>query len=415
MHRKLLILLLFFFCGCIAYSQSVLKGRVIASDTRKPIGLANVYLSNTAIGTVSADNGEFSINPFPSGRFELIVSFIGYETYTAVLQSSSLPSFLEITIKPKVNELKEVILMPYEKDGWARWGGLFLENFIGTSANSEDCKLLNKEAVKFRHNKKLNILYAFADETLVLENEALGYKLKYDLISFEYDFGRRMFFYQGYPFFEDMSPKRRAQARRWERKREDAYYGSMMHFMRSLYRNKLKEDHFEVRKLIKLSDAEKKRVTAIYRELMKGKIATGHFSMRNVLEGYPADTAEYYRKVMEEPDKLNVLVNQVLTGDSIAYAADSVTAGLYFNHHLQVVYPPKKMPKEYGVYYRHPAYAPVGPLTSEITLTVDRPLNVLANGSFYDGVGLLSSGYWGWWEKVGNMLPYDYWPPKKKQ
>jgi hypothetical protein len=46
--------------------------------------------------------------------------------------------------------------------------------------------------------------------------------------------------------------------------RAEAYYGSMMHFMRSLYRNKLIEEKFEVRKLIKLSSEEQKRVKAAY-------------------------------------------------------------------------------------------------------------------------------------------------------
>ncbi|HEY0041167.1 MAG TPA: hypothetical protein VGB71_10920, partial [Flavisolibacter sp.] len=52
-------------------------------------------------------------------------------------------------------------------------------------------------------------------------------------------------------------------------------------------------------------------------------------------------------------------------------------------------------------------------LMSEINLINGKPVEVLANGSFYHPEDLLSSGYWGWWEKIGTMLPFDYQSTKK--
>ena len=413
MTRLLLILLGWLLLPGVVFCQHTLRGKVIASDTRKPVALANVYLSNTSVGTVTAENGDFEISAFPEGRFDLVVSFIGYETYVMTLQSAKLPSLLEIVITPKVTELQEVIVEPYEKNGWEKWGKFFLDNFIGTSANARDCKLLNKEVIRFRHNKKQNSLRAFADETLIIENNALGYRLKYDLTRFEFDFNNTVFYYQGYPFFEDLQTKRGRRERKWQEQRAESYDGSLMHFMRSLYRNKLIEDHYEVRKLIKVSEEEKKRVRGIFQGLMRGvTVGAGRpIDMNTIMSGLPPDSVVYYKKVTQHPEQLNVLVKQVLPGDSIAFAVDSVTAGLHFTDYLQVVYPPKKMPAEYQQYLHTQAN---GPVVSELVLPMGKNINVLSNGFFYEGFDMLTLGYWAWSEKIANMLPYEYELPSNK-
>lgn len=112
-------------------AQKVLIGKIIASDSKQPIASASVFLSNTSIGTTSKDNGSFIIQPFPEGRYDLVVSILGYETYTVTIASNSIPSKLEILLVPKVKELQEVIVSSYEKDGWKKWGDFFMENLIG--------------------------------------------------------------------------------------------------------------------------------------------------------------------------------------------------------------------------------------------------------------------------------------------
>ena len=71
MHKHLLVI---FFLG-IALSinaQKALKGKLIASDSKKPISGASVFLSNTSKGTFSSDDGSFIINSFPEGRYDLL-------------------------------------------------------------------------------------------------------------------------------------------------------------------------------------------------------------------------------------------------------------------------------------------------------------------------------------------------------
>lgn len=412
--RIVLILISFIANLHLCFAQQALRGKVIASDSKQPIHLANVFLSNTSIGTVTNAEGIFVLDRFPQGRFDVVISCIGYETYVTTIQYAQLPAFIEVVLKPKVNILQEVVVEPYEKNGWERYGKFFIENFIGTSALAADCKLKNPETIRFRYNKKENILRAFTDEPIVLENRALGYILRYDLKVFEYNYGTRIFYFQGYPLFEDIETDRKRLLNRWERNRTEAYYGSMMHFMRSLFRNQLIEEGFEIRKLIKVSEEEKKRVRNIYNSRTyinsNGNIVVNY----SLLANGNKDSADYYRKVMRQPEKMAVLINQLLPGDSIAFAIDSFTAGLYFDDHLQVTYKYKQVPDEY-VRTNSLSVQPKTPVVSEIVLPRKNAIAVLANGSYFEGLDLITSGYWGWWEKLATMLPFDYKPPKKRE
>ena len=214
--------------------------------------------------------------------------------------------------------------------------------------------------------------------------------------------------------FEDIETDRKRLLNRWERNRTEAYYGSMMHFMRSLFRNQLIEDGFEIRKLIKVSEEEKKRVKNIYNSRTYIN-SNGNIVVNDSLLGNGnKDSADYYRKVMRQPEKMAVLINQPLPGDSIAFAIDSFTAGLYFDDHLQVIYKYKQVPDEY-VRTNSLSVQPKTPVVSEIVLPRKNAIAVLANGSYFEGLDLITSGYWGWWEKLATMLPFDYKPPRREK
>lgn len=415
MKNSLLTLFLLLVCSSL-HAQTVLRGRVLGADKKEGLAAVNVYLANSSIGTVTDEKGNFIIRNFPAGRYDLVISCIGYTTQVITILSSQLPPSLTVTLQPKVEELQEVVVEPYEKNGWEKWGSFFMENFIGTHAFAMDCKFKNRDAVKFRFSKKKNTLRAVSTEQLVIENRALGYILRYDLVNFEYNFGTRILLYQGYPLFEEMETKRNGLQKRWVRNREEVYYGSVMHFMRSLYRNKLVEEHFAVRRLIKISDDEKKRVKALYRtQLVNQAIEGGTVTINSdgTTTSMRRDSAAYYRKVMNEPESMNILIDKVLTGDSIAYAIDSTTVGFEFPGYLQVVYTEKQTPSEYKKHL--PRGVESIPLTSELLRTNQRPVAVLSNGSYFEPTDLITSGYWGWSEKMATMLPSDYWPiPKNK-
>ena len=402
--------IILFFVVVTIHAQVKLSGKVTASDTHKLIVAANVYISNTSIGSITNEKGEFSITHYPAGSFDLVVSYIGYKTYKIQVEANKIPATLDIVLQPKIVELAEVVVESYDKDGWNKWGQLFIENFIGTSAFESDCTLQNKEVLRFRLNKKTNEIRVVADDRILIENKALGYLLKYDMAFFEYNLTTRVFAYKGYAFFEELETDNKRKENRWTENRKEAYFGSLTHFMRSVFRNKLLEEGFEVRKMIAVSDQEIKRVKKISPALSAktiNKKATGIDSSdtRN------ADSTDYYRKVLNLSGPASVVLDKPLTGDNIAFAVDSVTCGFDFDTHLNIIYRPKKNPVEYVKFIpRSLAYTPV---SSEIYRTSDKLIRILANGCFYEGSNLMTVGYWSWWEKMCNKLPYEYVPAPK--
>ena len=415
--RFVLSLILFWVCS-VAFAQSF-SGTVFSADTKQLVPFASVYLSNTSVGTTTNTQGKFFINNFPEGIYDLIVSCMGYEPYQTTIQSNKLNT-IEIFLKPRVQELKEVVVKSYEKDGWSKWGKLFLDCFIGHSAYAANCIIKNTFAIKFRYDKKGRVLSAFANEPLVIINESLGYEIKYDLVSFEYNQAKSLLFYSGYPFFTPMDTKRKGKQNRWEKKRLNTYHGSVMHFMRAIYLNKIADEKFEVRKLIKVRNEEKKRIQAIVSNKLKANAANGKAIVRigsngsfNVGESEFSDSSFYYNRILGEPDEKSILINQLLPGDSIAYAHDSKTAVLNFTDYLQIIYREKSEPIEYAkMQMRLDAY---NFQESTIQLINNKPIYITSNGMYYSGTDMLSNGFWGWNEKMATMLPFDYKPPKNKR
>ncbi|MDE3254280.1 MAG: carboxypeptidase-like regulatory domain-containing protein, partial [Bacteroidota bacterium] len=135
----------FFVCQLLflgVRAQLALSGNVVSADTHLPVAAANVYLNNSTVGTITDEKGQFTLKRFPNGRFDLVVSCIGYETYHVTLQSNQLPEKISVPLKPAIQELQEVVVEAYDRNGWKKWGKLFMDNFMGTSANVRDCKLM---------------------------------------------------------------------------------------------------------------------------------------------------------------------------------------------------------------------------------------------------------------------------------
>jgi hypothetical protein len=406
---------------CITFSaraQHTITGKVTATDTKKPVALANVYLSNTSIGTVTNEQGEFRLDDLPAGKFDLVVSFIGYETFRYTAAAKDLPLRLNIILKPRVVELREVVLSPSDRYGWEKWGSIFLENFIGTSVFAEDTRLLNSNVLRFSFDKKSNRVTATAVDRLIIENRALGYVLKYDLDVFEFDTLKRSFYFQGYPFFEEITTSRAGLQRTWARNRQTAYYGSLMHFYRSLYDRQLLKNGFMVRRWVALTEAEKKRVKKLYNELMMRKNSDLDLIGANPFMAVDnPDSIGYFKTVLKYASENAMLLDAVLPADSLAERIDSISIAFRFRGLLQVQYPAKSYPPEYGRNYMH-MMTHTGrylgrsiPISSDIFLSEMKPITVYANGNYAGGDNLITSYYWSWWEKMANKLPYDYIPP----
>src|SRR5215208_1787976 len=137
---KKIFLLAFIFISFSSFSQKLLKGIVIDPEKNKSIPSASVFLNNTSIGTKTNEEGRFELF-IPDGKHELIISSIGYKTYNQPINGSELPESVTIRLLTKADEMERVVVEPYEKDGWEKWGRFFIESFIGLSNNASNCKI----------------------------------------------------------------------------------------------------------------------------------------------------------------------------------------------------------------------------------------------------------------------------------
>ena len=407
MLTKPLFFLLLLLCTGRAHSQAQLTGIVVNAETGTPVPAASIFLANTSTGTTASANGTFTL-PLPAGRYDLVVSSVGYQTYTQNISSSNANGHLTIKLLPRAQELETVVVEPFEKGGWEKWGKFFIENFVGHPELAPQCVIKNPDVIKFRHHKKENKLTAIALEPLVIENKSLGYSITYQLETFSYDFKTHYLVYQGYPFFEPMKGGA-ARQRQWAARRKEAYEGSNMHFMRSLYRNTLAAEGFQLRRLQKIPNWEKQRVKEA-RATYARRVTNSNGSI-TLFDDTPQDSAGYYNRILAQADFFDNISKHLLTGDSVAYAVNTTTAGLAFDNYLLVIYTKKEAPAAYVKMFPKSGTA----MASQITLLNNTDLEVQANGSYYNPVDLLSMGYWAWSEKLGTMLPFDYTLPQKEK
>jgi CarboxypepD_reg-like domain len=398
-------------------AQSVLRGKVVSEENKKPLPSASVYLNNTSMGSITNEQGVFFIGNIPSGKFRLIVSCVGYETYTAMIDPRELPKELTVALKTKSDELKGFSVVPPEPDGWKIWGTLFTELFIGTTPHSNDCKLTNPEVIKFRKNPD-NTLTAYANEPLLIMNYDLGYEIRYKLEEFEYNLNTKQVNYSGYAFFTDMGLKHAKRKKRYAEARLEDYKGSLLHFKRAFFANQLDAQGFEMRSLGNIPNTEKERAKRLFSQHRDSVILdtiglafTTHRSPNNQLyisssTEKTQDSADYFKKKLLEPD--SIISHQIVSADSIGFAADSTIAGLYFKDSLEVSYKFKTIPNRYRVLskdHKHETF-PV----SQFVFINQRPIYVLKNGFHYKTYDLKVTGFWAWSEKISTLLPYDYEP-----
>ncbi len=97
------------------YSQNTIEGIVTDNNSNAPITFANVYLPSLEKGTITDDDGKFIIPNLPSGNYKIVVSIIGYETFSKTI-NIPLQQNLNIALITSAIEMEEVIIStPFHK------------------------------------------------------------------------------------------------------------------------------------------------------------------------------------------------------------------------------------------------------------------------------------------------------------
>ncbi len=236
MTRKYFLLLFFIVLHTVCYAQ--IKGRITDADSGLPIANANVYLNGTYKGTTSNKEGLFSLNSTEK-NVPLIVTYVGYASQTI---TSYAGKTLNIALKPQAKQLHEVTIGADDMSREAEMR-IFLTEFIGSA--SKDCIISNPDDIYFTYRIKNDSLTANSDKPLIIQNKKLGYKITYFLTYFKHVAVHTT--YQGNYFFEeDTAGLQSKEIKKIVKAREDAYFGSRMHFIRALWADKIKENDFKL-------------------------------------------------------------------------------------------------------------------------------------------------------------------------
>ncbi|WP_300673234.1 carboxypeptidase-like regulatory domain-containing protein [Soonwooa sp.] len=220
----------------------VIKGSVV-NDASQRISGVSVYIDGTKIATSSSQDGSFQLDVLGQKNAILVFKKDDYES-VSVKASDYFDKSLKVVLN-KVSEIEEVVIIPYTEEAYRNYINYFLSAFIGENQN--DVKIKNVRSLKFSYDKQKKFLQVKAPKTLIIENKKLGYEIQYNLINFSVDFNSKIQKFSGTSFFKETKNSGQTKINRM-----NAYNGSLMHFLRSLYLEKTREEAFEINKIIKI-------------------------------------------------------------------------------------------------------------------------------------------------------------------
>jgi hypothetical protein len=122
------------------------------------------------------------------------------------------------------------------------------------------------------------------------------------------------------------------------------------------------------------------------------------------------DSAEYYNRIMRQDDMINVYGTSLLTADSIAIKTKGEEKFLFFDNYLYVTYKNELEEEKYLESYRESRKPTLQ--RSYVTIINDEGIIVDKAGNYFNPQHFFTSAYWGWSEKISNMVPADYVPGK---
>ncbi|WP_296702429.1 carboxypeptidase-like regulatory domain-containing protein [Algoriphagus sp.] len=360
-----------FFCSFISffsYSQTI-KGTVKDGATGELMPFTNVFINNTTIGTTTNEDGIFTLfRPDLPGTFQLVASFVGYSTnIIEVSIGEGETKTVDFVLTPLASVLSEVELKSRRDKPWERNLKRFKDVFLALPDDpiGEKLELMNPWVLEFdkvKPDKGANYIQATAQEPLILENEALGYKVTYYLQ--DYKFYNFKSSYYGLAFFENKTPKDSAQSAEFLLNKQTSYQGSIKHLMRSILLQQVSEQGFDL-----------------------------------------------YETFPEQMNRRRTNTYTIELGESIVpLSQDSIRRIPLRNGNFRIIWPKRVeihfLKKSYRNDYYLDIYHPVG--------WVEAPLgffDIDKNGVPIHPTQVVLSGYIGR-PRMGRSLPHDYFPPE---
>jgi hypothetical protein len=399
--RKITQLLLMLPLGCFA--QISITGKILNQADNKPVASASVFLNNTATGGTAATDGTYIIKNVKPGSYQLVVRLVGFETFSRDVTVSEVNIKLpDILLVQKAIALNNVTVTYHRDPNREKYYQWFKDQFLGTSVRAQDCKILNPDMLDLSYDDQSKKLTASSVDFLVIENDALGYQVKYLLTNFSYvDTGEQKIAYEGPVLFQELKGNP-AQERRWQRNRLEVYENSPMHFLRAALNNRLDRENFRVQLYAIYHNPDRPADSVI-----NAKIA--YYQGLKKHNSTCADSLSYWTKKSRLPTTLRKLMPNALHKTEIIrptdkpgeYALIGDKGSLYVSyspsHHFHVS--------------EHTEYLYNRNNNENTLINFNQPVALFyPNGVLLNPYSVEFFGVWGR-DRVAELLPIDYEPP----
>jgi len=355
-------------------------GEVLDKNTNEPIAGVNVYLKSSFKGSATDSNGIFQIPDVKSGAYELSFSHISYQLLTVRVDIENRNLKVEASMLPRTHFLEDVKLESFKDTGDSMAYSemvlkKFSNEFLGETKNAYQCEIINPGILKFSWDGQMQTIKCSSDSALIIENNALGYRLTHNIKKFEHRHGITK--NVGSTRFLEMKPESRKQAKKWKKNRRKSYDGSLKHFLKSLVEDKIKKEGFEMRYLKKIPESIK---ASDYSIAKRNEVLSGGSSI--------------YTRTVNFPDYLLVIYKREIPSEG------------YVNF-TKIAEATKS--NEFIISYRA-AMTNNRPKEQLSILEINKsgfPIDVL--GNILEPLSIKTYGYWSW-ERMAEALPIEYEP-----
>jgi hypothetical protein len=227
-------------------AHNIVKGTAVDAENGLPLPSATVFVHGTTRGTSTNNDGTFLLLDLPGGEFDLVFSLVGYESEKRHLSlRDSVRLEVNVKLKPRTISVPGIEVTASAEE-WKRLLPMFSREFVGITENATKCRMCNPEVVSLSIGRTGDSLLARTDSTLVVENDALGYRMYVRIEDFFFIAKKGWFETTYYVRYEEMQPKNEDQALGWQNQRGKTYDYSFTHFLKSIIDHRVQEAKFIV-------------------------------------------------------------------------------------------------------------------------------------------------------------------------
>ncbi|SDQ77953.1 TonB-dependent receptor [Flagellimonas zhangzhouensis] len=114
--KQLYFSMLFALIPLSIFAQNTITGTITDADSGAPLEQVSVYIPQLENGTVTDETGHFTLKNLPEGNYKLVISYIGFETYSATFEIASGTNNFDYQMVASAIEMDEVVLStPFHK------------------------------------------------------------------------------------------------------------------------------------------------------------------------------------------------------------------------------------------------------------------------------------------------------------